>query len=339
MILSLLFLLICVLRLIQMQLLPDSSLQNEIEQLKHQRGLSRQLKTIRGRILDRNGNGKVLAVDEPRFELYISYRLSCFWDERVRQAKLLKSTNENKANPSLFETHQELQAKLQDLQQIIDKCTKFGLERTEIENRIKNINQRIWNLRTFVAWARNSPDPNILEKYNHKINSVPLSEAISSFEKKFPIDEDRLIRISKVNDIAEIDTTGPLLELRTDDDIFTAQVEFMDVNDIQILPRAQRHYPYGSVAAQTIGWVGPATQPEDKELFEGDKLASYLEDELCGREDGVEYVCETILRGRRGQLVYDIDRKLLSRTETQLGKDVQLTLDIELQQRIENYLA
>jgi penicillin-binding protein 2 len=68
-------------------------------------------------------------------------------------------------------------------------------------------------------------------------------------------------------------------------------------------------------------------------------LASYLEDEVCGKRPGVEYVCEAILRGKRGELVYDIDRQLISRTETQFGKDVTLTLDIQLQQRIENYLA
>jgi len=61
--------------------------------------------------------------------------------------------------------------------------------------------------------------------------------------------------------------------------------------------------------------------------------------ELCGREDGVEYVCETILRGRRGELVRDIDLQIISRTETRFGKDVSLTLDIELQRKIENYLA
>jgi len=336
-ILSALLLVVCVLRLIQMQLLPDSSLQNEIEQLKHQRGLSRQLKTIRGKILDRNR--EILAIDEPRFELHISYRLSRFADVRVRQATLLEAAKENKANPSLFETHQELQSTLQDLQQIIDKCTKFGLERTEIEDRIKNINQRIWNLRTFVAWARNSPDPNILEKYDNKINSVPMSEALASFEKAYPDQTERLLLVNKVNDIPEMDETEQLVQLQTDDAIFNAQLEFKDVNGIKIVAQGCRSYPYSSVAAHTIGWVGPATQPEDKELFEGDKLASYLEDELCGREDGVEYVCETILRGRRGQLIYDIDRELISRTETQFGKDVQLTLDIELQQRIENYLA
>jgi len=67
-------------------------------------------------------------------------------------------------------------------------------------------------------------------------------------------------------------------------------------------------------------------------------LQSYLEGEVCGREDGVEYVCETVLRGRRGELSHDIDGQLTSRTDTQFGKDITLTLDIELQQRIENYL-
>jgi penicillin-binding protein 2 len=115
-------------------------------------------------------------------------------------------------------------------------------------------------------------------------------------------------------------------------------LEFMDTEDLYILPKGHRFYPYGSVAAQTIGWVGPATQQQDKELFEDDELLSYLEGEVCGREDGVEYVCETILRGRRGELSHDIDGQLTSRTDTKFGDDVKLTLDIELQQRIENYL-
>jgi len=131
----------------------------------------------------------------------------------------------------------------------------------------------------------------------------------------------------------------PLLDLETDDDVFTAQVEFMKVEGIRILPKGHRFYPYGSVAAQTIGWVGPASQPEDLELFTNDRLSSYIGGEVCGKEDGVEYVCESILRGRRGELVYDIDRQIVSQTETQFGKDVRLTLDIEFQKRIEEHLS
>jgi len=334
-ILSALLLLLCLLRLTQMQLLPDSSLQDEIEELKRQRGRSRQLKTIRGRILDRKH--RVLAVDEPQFNLHINYRLSSFADERVRRSKLLRAAKKNDPVKAEAKVQQEIHAKLEDLQQIINKCTYFGLERTDIEERIKNINNRIWNLRTFVAWARNEPDSDILKKYN-RITNVPLSEAIANFEKKFPDKDKRLELIGEVDDISDMDKSLPLLELKTDDDIFTAQLEFMDVDGVQILPKGHRFYPYGPVAAQTIGWVGPA-QSHDKRLFEDDKLSSYLDDDVCGREDGVEYVCETILRGRRGQEEWDIDRVLKNRTEPQFGKDVQLSLDIELQKKIEDYLA
>ncbi|MHC4062582.1 MAG: hypothetical protein ACYSR6_13420, partial [Planctomycetota bacterium] len=44
------------------------------------------------------------------------------------------------------------------------------------------------------------------------------------------------------------------------------------------------------------------------------------------------------LRGRRGEDIYDIDRTLVSRTPTQFGRNVTLTLDIELQQRIEQHI-
>jgi penicillin-binding protein 2 len=53
----------------------------------------------------------------------------------------------------------------------------------------------------------------------------------------------------------------------------------------------------------------------------------------------VEYVREVALRGRRGEEVYDVDRTLVSKTKTQFGKDITLTLDSELQKRIENYLV
>ena len=309
-------LLVCVLRLAQMQLLSGSYYQARIEELKLQRGLSRQLKTIRGRILDRKG--EILAVDEPQFQLHINYELSSVLDERVRRAKLLKAANQHNTNPTLSDVRKELENKLADLQQIIEKCTYFGIHRSVIESRIEEINDQIWNLRQYLAWKRSFPN--------------------GDFVKAVPDVNDRLLLTAKV-DIAEMYKDYSLLELKTDDDIFTAQLEFTDIDGIQILAKAQRLYPYGSVAAQTIGWVGLATQEQDKKLFTDDKLASYLDGEVCGREDGVEYVCEAILRGRRGEILYDIDRQLIDRTETEFGKDVQLSLDIELQKKIENYLV
>ena len=331
-ILSAALLLLCLLRLTQMQLLSHSFYRDRIAKLKLQKGLSLQLKTVRGKILDRKG--RILATDEPKFQLYINYGLTSFMDDRLRRAKLLRTTGQHNANPALANMQKEWEDGLKDLQQIIDKCTYFGLERTHIEDKIKKINDKIWNLRTFVAWVRNGPDPDILEKYNHKVNSIPLSEAIANFEKKEPNEDHRLLLVSKVDDIVDIDKSWPLVELKTDDDIFAAQLEFLDVDGVHILPKPQRFYPFGSAAAQTIGWVGPSKEA-DRQLFADDKLSSYLHDEVCGREDGAEYVCEPILRGKRGEVLYDIDRQLISRTETRFGKDVQLSLDVELQQRVE----
>jgi penicillin-binding protein 2 len=217
----------------------------------------------------------------------------------------------------LPKVQQELQAGLENLQHVIEKCTYFGFNHRDIEDRIRQINDEIWNLRQYLACKRDYPD--------------------MDFAQAVPDSNDRLLLTARV-DIAEMHRIWPLFELKTDDDVFTAQLEFMDVNAVHIKPAGARFYPYGSVAAQTIGWVGPATG-EYKKLFEDDRLASYLEDDVCGKRPGVEYVCEAILRGRRGELVYNIDRQLVSRTETEFGQDVQLTLDIELQQRIEKDLA
>jgi len=334
---SLLFLAVYLLRLAQMQLLTASSVQNEIAELKQQRGQSEQLQTIRGRILDRNG--RVLAVDEARFWVHINYNLSSFLDERVRKAILAEAAARRDSDVAVPKVDEEIHEKLEDLQLIIEKCSQFkAVEPSVIWDEIQKINDYVWDQRMFQAWRKNFPKSEVVEKYDSIIISIPFPEAIADFMAKEPDPNKRVELASKV-DILEMHKDWPLLELKTDDDVFAAQLEFMDTEGLQILPKGHRFYPYGSVAAQTIGWVGPATQQQDKELFEDDRLLSYLEGEVCGREDGVEYVCETVLRGRRGELSHDIDGQLTSQTDTLFGKEVKLTLDIELQQRIENYLT
>jgi penicillin-binding protein 2 len=332
-ILSSLLLFLCLIRLVQMQLLPTSSVQGDIEQLKRQEGQSRQLQTVRGKILDRFGNK--LAIDEPHFQMCIDYKFSSFMDDRVRKGKLLKVANSEESG-TVEKVQKELDSGLEDLNQVINKCAQFrGVNSSDIMAEIKRMNDEIWDQRTFQAWRRNFPNSELLNKYN--IYSIPHSEMITDFEAKEPNEIERIRLIDKV-DIAEMHEPQMLLELETDDDIFAAQLEFLKVDGIQILPKARRLYPYGTVAAQTIGWVGRVTQKKDQQLFKDDKLASYLAEDLGGREDGVEYVCEAILRGRRGEEFEDIDNQIV-RTEISFGSDVALTLDIELQEKIENYLA
>jgi len=333
---SLLLLAVCLFRLAQMQLLTASSVQNEIAELKRQRGQSRQLKTIRGKILDRNDN--VLAIDEARFWIHINYKLSSFLDERVRKTMLVEAAARRDADVAVAKVDEEIREKLEDLQLIIEKCSQFkAVEPNVIWGKIEKINDYVWDQRMFQAWHKKFPDSEILGDYE-SIRSVPISRALADFKVKQPDPNVRNELASKI-DILEMHENWPLLELKTDDDVFAAQLEFMDTEGLYILPKGHRFYPYGSVAAQTIGWVGPATQQQDKELFADDELQSYLEGELCGREDGIEYVCEAVLRGSRGKLSLDIDGNLTSQIPQDFGDDVKLTLDIELQQRIEDYLT
>jgi penicillin-binding protein 2 len=326
---------VCVLRLADLQLLSTSFYREQVAQLRIQSGALQQIRALRGRILDRKG--EALAADEPKFWLGVSYELSRFMDERDRQAVAIdadaKKQDENDAD-----FKKKAAARLDDLDRLIDKCVRFGIPRDEVVLRLQKTNDRIWNLRTFLAWVRNSPNQEIIRKYGGNLNSIPLSEAIDDFEKKFPDPKQRLALIAKITDIAEIRQVWPVVELKTDDDVFAARVEFLDVNGVQVFARGQRVYPFGPAACQTIGWVGQPGQA-DKEYFADDRLASYLDDEVCGREDGVEYVCEATLRGKRGEMIYDIDKQLIRQTEPQMGQDVRLTIDITLQQKIERYLG
>jgi penicillin-binding protein 2 len=326
---------ICVLRLIDMQLLSKSFYREQVSQLRIQSGSFQQVRTMRGKILDRKG--QILAEDEPKFWLAVNYDLSRYLDERVLQALSLRARSKvPDANTSGLQ--QEFADRQEDIELLINKCVQFGMPRQDAVIRLQKINDKIWNLRTFFAWARNGPSSDILKKYGRNLNNVPLTEAIADFEKKFPDPCDRLLLINKVDDIAELKKAQPIVELKSEDAVFAARVEFLKVPGVEVIAKGQRVYPFGQTASQTIGWVGPPGQ-KDKDIFADDRLANYLDDELCGREDGVEYVCEPILRGKRGEIVYDIDRNLVRQTEAQFGQDIRLTIDIELQKKIEQLIT
>ena len=136
---SSLLLAVCVLRLAQMQLLSASSVQHEIAELKQQRAQSKQLQTLRGKILDRKG--RELATDEARFWVYINYELSSFLDERVLMSMRAEAAARRDSDVAVAKLDEEIREKLKDLQLIIEKCSKFkGVEPSVIWDEIVKIN-------------------------------------------------------------------------------------------------------------------------------------------------------------------------------------------------------
>lgn len=102
---------------------------------------------------------------------------------------------------------------------------------------------------------------------------------------------------------------------------------------------AQRAYPYGTLAAHLVGYVG---EVNDKELEERERLGYRLGDEIG--KSGVERAYEDVLRGTPGirKLEVNADGKVLRTLAEQppvAGDDLQLTIDLDIQILAEQSLA
>jgi penicillin-binding protein 2 len=305
----------CIFRLVQMQLFAQSWYRSRIADF--QQNTVNKL-TSRGRILDRAG--RVLASDELGFELCMTYRLTSAIDERTigPGEKARKEAREN----------------LMRLDAALEKCARlFSADTADIMERIRRRNDRIWSIRLFQAWRDACPDSPLLQAAD--TGSIVLSEAIADFERRIP-DPARRAELARRVNIAEMRENWPFLPLKTADDLLAAQLEFMDSPGIDVAPRVKRVYPFNESGAQIIGWVGPVNEHYQLPLSD-DEFRSYTAGELCGRS-GVEYVCEAVLRGRRGRQTYDFDSNILKEVDRFPGSDVTLTLDMNLQKGIEQVI-
>lgn len=105
-----------------------------------------------------------------------------------------------------------------------------------------------------------------------------------------------------------------------------------------------RLYPYGSLLAHNLGYVGSASEEEVRSLNEGRAIADglYTTDSIVGKS-GIERLYETKLRGKDGFYYYIRNddgsiKKVLYRKERENGLDVHLTIDFDLQKRTEELL-
>ena len=102
----------------------------------------------------------------------------------------------------------------------------------------------------------------------------------------------------------------------------SAKLKRLGIEGLQLIPSSRRQYPRRWLASQVLGWVGT----------DGDGLA------------GLEYARDDVLRGTDGKrrIVKDALGEPIVLQETRRaapGKDLRLTLDAELQGKVEDVLA
>lgn len=108
---------------------------------------------------------------------------------------------------------------------------------------------------------------------------------------------------------------------------------------VEVFSEVSRSYPQGSTASHILGYLGKIS---DSEKSQYTKQSGYQSWDMIGK-DGIEKVCEDVLRGTAGQQKVQVNAagnlvKTISKTEPEKGQDVTLTIDLDLQQAAESAL-
>lgn len=112
-----------------------------------------------------------------------------------------------------------------------------------------------------------------------------------------------------------------------------------DFSGIRIEVQPVRVYHYEDLAANTIGYLGAISK---KELDAADR-SIYSGEDIIGKK-GLEKLREKDLRGQKGQSYSEVDakgfeQKQLKTVEPLSGSEIRLTLDVDLQQIAEGFMA
>ena len=121
------------------------------------------------------------------------------------------------------------------------------------------------------------------------------------------------------------------------DTLVAIEAHQLDLPGVTVEASLKRFYPAGNLAAHLVGYIGEVNQTEIAEN------KRYRQGDLVGKV-GLEKAWEEELRGYNGGQQIEVDatgRKLrvLDEVKTQPGYNLHLTLDLELQEQVEQALG
>ena len=302
------------------------------------------LDTLRGSIYDRHG--RMLAVDQASHDLCFHYRFTRLFDPRRRQ-HLIDQYLGNHQRATVSDAQTYWQAERDEGRRLLKELAVL-CETTipDLESAIARINDKIFNLQTVRARIL------LCRKYDLEYRRMPHIEAIREEFARLV----RSVRELAGNDpnalilreeVAEMRGFVPVLHDVSDDIARLMEEHFASAGDdaaVKIVSSKRRHYPYQEEAAHLLGQVGPihdddlSDRPQDRPPDDEELRAYYLGDRKGAW--GVERVLEQQLRGRRGWQQLNKKREHVHPPlARELGRDVHLTIDVELQRAVRELFA
>ena len=108
---------------------------------------------------------------------------------------------------------------------------------------------------------------------------------------------------------------------------------------VEVFSEVSRIYPNGNTASHILGYLGKISDSEKEKYGEENGYQSW---DLIGK-DGIEKAYEDVLRGKSGEEKIRVNAagnfvKSIGKTEAQKGKDVILTIDLQIQKAAEQAL-
>ena len=291
------------------------------------------LPTVRGDILDRNG--RKLATDEPCIDAAVDYRAIVrdpdWMRERLRERLRANPgyRNADKAGRARLSAEESarLGADIDGMWRTLAQVAvpprtpdEMELIKTSVRRHVDTRRRYLWYTRYRQA-MQSHEDRGPAPWYREWLLSNEPAPEIESF--RIEVAEEFEAHVILPNVSPEVHN------------FLKKQIERLP--GLVLRPSKHRTYPYGPTACHILGYmaiVAREDMQDDPNI--DDELRKYDFTDMIGR-GGIERLCDQALRGVRGRIVRELGREsVLDYVEPVRGRDVQLTIDAELQAQIEH---
>ncbi|TMG81093.1 MAG: penicillin-binding protein 2, partial [Betaproteobacteria bacterium] len=173
-----------------------------------------------------------------------------------------------------------------------------------------------------------------LEIFPRRVKNIERTiDAVSEFVDITPRDRARFRKLVQETRNAE---SLPVKNRLSDEEVAKFAANRYRFEGVEIKARLFRQYPYGDVGSHVLGYLGRINTQDQQKLEDDGVGPNYRGTDYIGKA-GMEATYESELHGTTGFEQVEIDAagrgiRTLSRTPSQPGNNVTLTLDMRLQQ-------